>query len=89
MIVKGAGSNPCVYPWLNWVSMPAQQALAHEVTGFGYSNAKMPEKLAPAGRKQYEDLGLTDPNVIKTLDWWQSVRRRGKYLETWNQVKAH
>jgi spermidine/putrescine-binding protein len=88
MIVKGAGSNPCVYPWLDWASTPQSQALAHAVTGFGYSNAKMPEKLAPADRKQYEDLGLTDPNVIKTLDWWQLVRRRGKYLEIWNQVKA-
>ena len=88
MIVKGAGANPCVYPWLNWVSTPLAQALAHAVTGFGYSNAKMPQKLAPADRQQYEELGLTDPNVIRTLDWWQLVRRRGKYLETWNQVKA-
>ena len=39
-------------------------------------------------RKRYEELGMTDPNVIKTLDWWQLVRRRGKYLEVWNQVKA-
>lgn len=88
MIVRGAGSNPCVYPWLRWVSTPKAQALAHAVTGFGYSNSKMPEQLAPADRKQYEELGMTDPNVIKTLDWWQLVRRRGRYLEIWNQVKA-
>lgn len=88
MIVKGAGGNPCVYPWLNWVSTPLAQALAHTVTGFGYSNAKMPEKLAPAERRQYEGLGLTDPNVLNSLDWWQMVRRRGRYLEIWNQVKA-
>jgi spermidine/putrescine-binding protein len=88
MIVRGAGKNPCVYQWLNWVSTPKAQALAHAVTGFGYSNAKMPVELAPVDRKRYEELGMTDPNVIKTLDWWQLVRRRGKYLEVWNQVKA-
>ena len=88
MIVRGAGGNACVYEWLNWVSTPKAQALAHAVTGFGYSNAKMPAELAAGDRQQYEDLGMTDPNVIKTLDWWQLVRRRAKYLEIWNQVKA-
>jgi len=88
MIVRGAGSNPCVYSWLEWVSTPKAQALAHAVTGFGYSNAKMAAELAPADRKRYEELGMTDPNVLKKLDWWQSVRRRAKYLEIWNQVKA-
>jgi putative spermidine/putrescine transport system substrate-binding protein/spermidine/putrescine transport system substrate-binding protein len=88
MVVRGAGSNACVYQWLNWVSSPKAQALAHAVTGFGYSNAKMPAELAPIDRQRYEELGMTDPNVIKTLDWWQLVKRRGKYLEIWNQVKA-
>jgi spermidine/putrescine-binding protein len=88
MVVKGAGSNPCVYQWLNWVSTPKAQALAHAVTGFGYSNSKMSAELAPADRAQYDGLGMTDPNVIKSLDWWQLVKRRGKYLEIWNQVKA-
>ncbi len=88
MIVKGASSNPCVYQWLNWASTPKAQALAHAVTGFGYSNSRMPQELAPADRDRYEALGMTDPNVIKTLDWWQLVKRRGKYLEIWNQVKA-
>jgi len=88
MIVRGAGGNACVYPWLNWASSPKAQALAHAVTGFGYSNSKMPSELNAADRQQYEQLGMTDPNVIKTLDWWQLVRRRAKYLETWNQVKA-
>jgi len=88
MVVRGAGTNPCVYQWLDWVSSAKAQALAHAVTGFGYSNAKMPAELAPIDRQRYEELGMTDPNVIKTLDWWQLVRRRGKYLEIWNQVKA-
>lgn len=88
MIVRGAGDNPCVYPWLRWVSSPKAQARAHAVTGFGFSNSKMPQELSPAERQQYEQLGMTDPNVIKTLDWWQLVRRRGRYLEIWNQVKA-
>ena len=88
MVVKGAGSNPCVYQWLNWVSTPKAQALAHAVTGFGYSNAKMPAELAPPDRARYEGLGMADPRIITTLDWWQLVKRRGKYLEIWNQVKA-
>ena len=88
MIVRGAGSNPCVYPWLNWASTAKAQALAHAVNGFGYSNAEMPTQLAAADRAQYEQLGMNDPTIIETLDWWQLVPRRAKYLEIWNQVKA-
>jgi spermidine/putrescine-binding protein len=88
MIVKGAGSRPCIYKWLDYVSSPKAQAIAHRVTGFGYSNTKMPAELDPASRAQYQRLGMESPDILKQVDWWQSVRRRAKYLEIWNQVKA-
>jgi spermidine/putrescine-binding protein len=88
MVVKGAGSSPCVYQWLNYVSSPKAQAIAHRVTGYGYSNAKMAEQLDPAAKAQYDRLGMSEPNILEHVDWWQSVRRRAKYLEIWNQVKA-
>ena len=53
MIVKGAEDNPCVYQWLNYVSSPKAQALAHGVTGFGYSNMKLAGELDEATRKVY------------------------------------
>ena len=88
LIVDGAGDNPCVYQWLNYNSTPKAQALAHEVTGFGYSNRNLVEHLAGETRKQYEGLGMDDPDSLKRVDWWQPVKRRAKYLEIWNQVKA-
>lgn len=88
MIVKGAESNPCVYPWLNYVSSPKAQALAHKVTGFGYPNSKMAAELDEKTRASYTDLGMTDPETLNNVDWWQPVKRRAKYLEIWNQVKA-
>jgi putative spermidine/putrescine transport system substrate-binding protein/spermidine/putrescine transport system substrate-binding protein len=88
MIVKGAGSRSCIYKWLDYVSSPKAQAIAHRVTGFGYSNTKMPAELDPASRAMYQRLGMERPDVLKQVDWWQSVRRRAKYLEIWNQVKA-
>jgi len=88
MIVKGAGSRACVYRWLNYVASPQAQALAHKVTGYGYSNRKMVEQLDPAARAQYERLGMMAPKILEKVDWWQSVRRRARYLEIWNQVKA-
>jgi len=88
MIIKGDGNRPCIYKWLNYVSSPKAQAIAHRITGFGYSNTKMPAELDAISRAQYERLGMTRPDVLKQIDWWQSVRRRGKYLEIWNQVKA-
>ncbi|MCL8385780.1 ABC transporter substrate-binding protein [Xanthobacter aminoxidans] len=88
MIVKGAESNPCVYPWLNYVSSPKAQALAHKVTGFGYPNAKMPTELDDKTKAAYDALGMVDPQTFTNVDWWQPVKRRGKYLEIWNQVKA-
>lgn len=88
MIVKGAETNECVYSWLDYVSSPQAQALAHKVTGFGYPNAKMAGELDAASKTTYDDLGMADPATLKNIDWWQPVERRAKYLEIWNQVKA-
>lgn len=88
MIVKGAEENECIYPWLDYVSTPQAQALAHKVTGFGYPNVKMVAELDEATRATYERLGMSDPNSLTDIDWWQPVERRTKYLEIWNQVKA-
>jgi len=77
-----------VYRWLDYVSSPQAQAVAHKVTGYGYSNRKMVGELDTAARAQYERLGMTAPKVLEKVDWWQSVRRRARYLEIWNQVKA-
>lgn len=88
MIVEGAGDNACVYQWLNYNSTAKAQALAHEVTGFGYSNRNLVDHLSGEARKQYKGLGMDDPDSLKRVDWWQPVKRRAKYLEIWNQVKA-
>ena len=88
MILKGAGDNPCVYQWLNWTSSPQAQALGYGVVGYGFSNAKMVDELAPSSKALYQELKLDDPNILKGVDWWQSAPRRGRYLEVWNQVKA-
>ncbi|SFV25810.1 ABC transporter substrate-binding protein [Hyphomicrobium facile] len=88
MIVKGSESNPCVYPWLNYVSSAKAQALAHKVTGFGYPNVKMADELDENTKAAYTELGMTDPATLTNVDWWQPVKRRAKYLEIWNQVKA-
>lgn len=88
MIVKGAESNPCVYPWLDYVSSPKAQALAHGVTGFGYSNVKLAPELDEKTRGFYRELGMDDPKNLENVSWWQPVKRRAKYLEIWNQVKA-
>jgi spermidine/putrescine-binding protein len=88
MIVKGAEKNPCVYSYLNYVSSPKAQALAHPVTGFGYSNSKLAAELDDKAREFYQELGMDDPNNLNDVDWWKPVERRAKYLEIWNQVKA-
>lgn len=88
MIVNGAEENECVYPWLDYVSSPEAQALAHKVTGFGYSNAKLASLLDGEGKDVYEELGMSNPDTLDNIDWWQPVERRAKYLEIWNQVKA-
>ena len=88
MIVKGSESNPCVYPWLDYVSSPKAQALAHAVTGFGYSSTKLAAELDEKTRGVYHDLGMDDPANLQSVNWWQPVKRRAKYLEIWNQVKA-
>lgn len=88
MIAKGASSNTCVYKWLNYVSSGEAQALGHAVTGFGYSNTTMVDHLTEEQKKPFVELGMTDPESLKTVSWWQPVKQRAKYLEIWNQVKA-
>lgn len=88
MIVKGAEENECLYPWLDYISSPQAQALAHKVTGFGFPNTKMSDELDEATRTTYERLGMSDPATLENIDWWQPLDRRTKYLEIWNQVKA-
>jgi len=88
MVVDGSGDNPCVYQWLNYNSTAKAQALAHKVTGYGYSNKEMVDQLPPDYQKEYRSLGLDDPKSLEHVDWWQPVKRRAKYLEIWNQVKS-
>lgn len=88
MISDGAGSNACVYQWLDYVSSPRAQALGNAVTGFGYSNPAMVDELDDQSRDYMERLGMDDPAILDSVDWWQPVSRRPVYLELWNQVKA-
>ncbi len=88
MVLKGAGSNPCVYQWLAWTASSRAQALAYSVVGYGFANAKMADELTPDNKALYRELKLDDPAILKDVDWWQSAPRRGRYLEVWNQVKA-
>ncbi|MFD0987983.1 ABC transporter substrate-binding protein [Methyloligella solikamskensis] len=88
MIAKGASDNECVYKWLDYVSSPEAQALGHKVTGFGYANTKLIDELTPEETDSFEALGMSDPETLKTVSWWQPVKQRAKYLEIWNQVKA-
>jgi len=88
MVVKGAGDNPCTYQWLDYTASAKTQALAHAVTGYGYSNRGIVDELSGDTKDNYVKLHLSDPEILTTVDWWQPVPRRAKYLEIWNQVKA-
>ncbi len=88
MIARGAGKNACVYQWLDYVSSPEAQAAGHKVTGFGYSNPGMLDKLDAQTRGYLKRLQMDDPAILTKVNWWQAVKRRNLYLETWNQVKA-
>jgi spermidine/putrescine-binding protein len=88
MISMGAGENPCTYAWLDYISSPKAQAMGNAITGFGYSNPKMITELDDQSRKYMQKLGMDDPKVLASVDWWQPVAARPAYLEVWNQVKA-
>jgi len=88
LIVKGASGNPCVYSWLNWVSSAESQALAHAVTGYGYSNARLVDYLDADTKKVYHELGMDDPENLKKVDWWKPVKQRDKYLALLREINA-
>lgn len=88
MVVKGHSANACTYKWLDYTASAKTQALAHAVTGYGYSHSGIFDALSGAPKERYSQLKLNDPEILKTVDWWQPVERRAKYLEIWTQVKA-
>ncbi len=88
LIVKGAGDNPCVYQWLDWVSTAQAQALATKVTNYSFANPGAFALLDHATQERMRQFGLVDPAALDRISWWQAVPRREKYLEILNQVRA-
>lgn len=88
LVVDGAGSNDCVYEWLNYTASAEAQAKGHLVTGFGYSNVNIADHLNDDQRAMLSTLRMDDPEALSDVDWWRPVEDRGAYLEIWNQVKA-
>lgn len=88
MVAKGSEANPCVGEWLAWVTTAEAQAAAAKATGIAFSNQKSFALLDADTQAFQEKLGISDPEVLNHTDWWQPVKRRAKYLEVWNEVKA-
>lgn len=85
-IVRGSDNVDLAHEFINFMISPQTMAESFETTGFGVTVPSASEHLeedAFEGSVMAEGLGFVD-----TLSWWGEIPRRGRYLETWNEIKA-
>ena len=87
MVVKGAGDNPCTYQWLDYTASAKTQALAHAVTGYGYSNRGIVDELSGDTKDDYVKLASQRSGDPATGHWWQPVPRRAKYWKSGTRLR--
>ncbi|MFN3643575.1 MAG: ABC transporter substrate-binding protein [Gemmobacter sp.] len=87
MIVKGAGDNPCTYPFLNMQVSEQGQCGVAKVNGYSVSNPVAARKCMSA--EQFAALHMDDVGYLDSLLLWQPLGERLEaYTNAWNAVKA-
>lgn len=85
-IVKGSKKSALAHAFINHMLDPKMMALIGARTGYTVTNPKAKDHMDPAvWQRLYMDEG---PEVLKTIQFWQDIPRRAKYLEVWNEIKA-
>src|SRR6202166_2851685 len=86
MITAGSDNKDLAYKFLDFMIEAQTQKTVTDVTGYTPANPQAAQSMTP---QEVKSLHLDDvDNYQKRLYFWQNVRRRAKYNEIWNEVKA-
>jgi spermidine/putrescine-binding protein len=86
MITKASAHKELAYAFLEYMIQAKTQKQITDVTHYTPANPAAAEYMTAA-----EKIGLhpDDPDAyMQRIYFWQDVRRRAKYIEVWNEVKA-
>jgi putative spermidine/putrescine transport system substrate-binding protein/spermidine/putrescine transport system substrate-binding protein len=85
-IVKGTDRRELAHKYINHLLDAEMQARIGEVTGYDVTNPASKPYMEPA---VWETLHMDEaPEILKDIQFWKELPRRGKYLEIWNEIKA-
>lgn len=85
-IVAGAQNRDLAHAFINYMLEPEVLAQIYERSGFGVTNPKIVEHL-PKEALEGSVMG-EDAEFRRTVQFWEEIPRRAKYLEVWNEIKA-
>ena len=86
MITAGSENQDLAYKFLAYMIDAQTQKKVTDVTGYTPANPQAAQFMTP---EQIKGLHLDDVDSYqKHIYFWQNVRRRAKYNEIWNEVKA-
>ncbi|MCZ6777934.1 MAG: ABC transporter substrate-binding protein [Acidobacteria bacterium] len=86
MIVKGTQHKDLAEKWINYMLEPETQKKLTDVTDYCPAVPGTAALLTP---ERARNLHIDDPSYFDQLSFWAHVERLDRYLEVWNEVKAH
>lgn len=84
-IVKGTKHRELAHEFINYMLEPEVLAPLAKTSGFGVT---VPEVLDHLDAESTPDVMKQDAGFRRSIQFWEEIPRRGRYLEIWNEVKA-
>ena len=85
-IVKGTENRELVHQFIDFMLRPETAAKVYDVSGFSFT-VRDADAFLPEGALEGTNLAK-GPEFVESLFFWGEIPRRGRYLETWNEIKA-
>ena len=80
------GDKDLAEKWINYLLEPETQKKLTDVTDYCPA---VPGTAALLTVERARNLHIDDPSYFDQLSFWAHVERLDRYLEVWNEVKAH
>lgn len=87
MIVKGSRNQQLAQLWLDYISQPENMAKVATAIHYSIANPKAAQYMT----QEVQELTYVNnmDYYFTRLNFWQPVKDRKKYVETWNEVKGN
>lgn len=85
-VVSGTDCREAAHGYINHLISPEAQARIAETTGYTVTN---PQSKAFMDAETWDRLYMDEgPGILASIEFWNDIPRRARYLEVWNEIKA-